>query len=417
LNILVLTPLVPYPPHDGDKLRLHYFLKYLKSRGHKIDLFCMTRVKEDLGRMDPLRSLCRSVYVEHISNSDLFFNLIGGLLMQSSLNVASYFSPKLRETLKTYWASPSGQSVDVVLAHRLRMAPAAFLSNPGKPVVLDLTDSLIFYSRQLKNHPGAPLLRRLAAKWDHWILKKEEVGWSQMAAQAVLIARPDADVLMSRGLPIDKITVIPNGVDLRPVSQKGKSVYQDKRKIVCFVGNMGYAPNEEGALWFIKNIWPRVKAAVPGVLFAAVGGNPRKVLRTYHNGDDLWVTGWVPEVEPYLLKACVSIAPLRIAGGMQNKVALSMGLGVPVVATSAATGWLPEKGKDLIRVADQPNDFADKVIEVLKKPNKARVKALKAKKFVKKNYQWGVSGRKLEEVLKQAIRCGLTKNIAANLRK
>jgi glycosyltransferase involved in cell wall biosynthesis len=405
LNILVLTPLVPYPPHDGDKLRLYYFLKHLKSRGHKIDLFCLTRVKGDLQHAEQLRPLCRSLYVEHITNWDLLFNLIGGMLMGSSLNVASHFSPKHRDTLQAYWVSKTGQSIDVVLAHRLRMAPEAFRYNPGKPVVLDLTDSLISYTRQMKKQSGAPWLRRVAAWWDFWLLRKEEVDWSRMAAQAVTIAQPDADILTSHGLDADQITVIPNGVDLSAKLKKGKPVgFPAGGKVVCFVGNMGYAPNEEGALWFIQVVWPRVKAAVPDAVFMAVGGTPRKILKRYHNGTDLLVTGWVPEVEPYLTSAGVSIAPLRFAGGMQNKVALSMGLGVPVVATSAATGWLPDAGKKLVRVADDAETFADRVIEVLKNPKKARTQAAKGKKFVAKNYQRKTAGRKLEKVLKQASR-------------
>jgi len=396
---------VPYPPHDGDKLRLYYFLKYLKSRRHKIDLFCLTRVKEDLNQVEQLRPLCRSLYVEHITNWDLLFNLIGGVLMGSSFNVASHFSPNHRDELKTYWASKTGQSIDVVLAHRLRMAPAAFQNNPGKPVVLDLTDSLISYTRQMKKQSGAPLLRRVAAWWDFWFLRKEEVMWSQRAARAITIAQPDADILISHGLDVGQITVISNGVDLSAKIKKGKpDGYPSKGKVVCFVGNMGYAPNEEGALWFIQSVWPQVKAAVPDAFFMAVGGTPRKVLKRYHNGTDLFVTGWVPEVEPYLMGAGVSIAPLRFAGGMQNKVALSMGLGVPVVVTSAATGWLPDAGKRLVRVADDAEAFADRVIEVLKNPKKAREQAAKGKKFVAKHYQWKTAGQKLEKVLKQAVR-------------
>jgi len=404
LNILILTPLVPYPPHDGDKLRLYYFLKYLKSRGHKIDLFCLTRVKDDMYQAEGLRPFCRSLYIEHIDNWDLFLNLIGGLLVGGSLNVASYFSPKLRDTLKAYWAAPAGQSIDVVLAHRLRMAPAAFTYNPHKPVVIDLTDSLISYSRQLRKQSGAHFLRRLAAGWDHWFLKKDEVGWSEKAAQALVIAQPDADILMSHGLAKDQITVIPNGVDLSASYKKAKTDYPDRAKVVCFVGNMGYAPNEEGALWFLRNVWPQVKRAVPEAVFAAVGGSPRNALREYHNGNDVLVTGWVPQVEPYLIQANVSIAPLRFAGGMQNKVALSLGMGIPVVATTAATAWLPEAGKRLVNVADDVNGFADEVIETLKEPRKARAKALKGKRFVAKNYQWKMAGKQLEEVLKQAAR-------------
>jgi polysaccharide biosynthesis protein PslH len=276
LNILVLTPLVPYPPHDGDKLRLYYFLKYLKSRGHKIDLFCLTRVKDDLKHLKPLRSLCRSLTIEHITNWDLFFNLIGGVLVGSSLNVASHFSPQQRDELKTYWGSDAGDSIDVVLAHRLRMAPAAFRNNPGKPVVLDLTDSLISYTNQLRKQSGAPFLRRLAAWWDFWFLRKDEVMWSQRAAQAITIAQPDADVMTHHGLKKSQVTVVPNGVDLSGRVKGKPKNFPAGGKTVCFVGNMGYASNEEGALWFMKSVWPRVKKAVPEAVFLAVGGTPRK---------------------------------------------------------------------------------------------------------------------------------------------
>jgi glycosyltransferase involved in cell wall biosynthesis len=228
--------------------------------------------------------------------------------------------------------------------------------------------------------------------------------WSQRAAQAMTIAQPDAGVLTSHGLASDRVMVVPNGVDLSARVKKGKPLgYPAKGKVVCFVGNMGYAPNEEGALWFIRSIWPKVKKAVPDAVLMAVGGTPRKGLQQYHNGTDLFVTGWVPQVEPYLIGAAVSIAPLRFAGGMQNKVALSMGLGVPVVATSAATGWLPDAGKSLVRVADDADAFAAKIVEVLQNPKKARTQAVKGKKFVAKNYPWKTAGQKLEKVLKQAI--------------
>ncbi len=402
MNILVLTPLIPYPPHDGDKLRLYHFLKHLKKKGHTIDLFCLTRVKEDMFENMALRPFCRTLYLEHLTRFDLFFNLIGGFLMGTSFNVASYFSPQLRDRLKDYWASNEGKSIDMVFVHRLRMAPAAFEGNPGKPVVLDLTDCLTAYTQQLSRQPGAPLLRRLAAKWDHWFLRKEEIAWPNQAAMTTIISQADANVLIGNGLEEEKITVVPNGVDLSGAEFKAKNVYPAKTPVVCFVGNMGYAPNEEGALWFIRTVWPLVKAKVPNAVFAAVGGSPRKILKKYHNGKDLLVTGYVPEVEPYLLNAQVSIAPLRFAGGMQNKVALSMGLGVPVVATSASTGWLPETGKGLVRIADDHEVFANEIITLLKNPATAKGRALKGKRFITQNYSWDKAGRQLESILKQA---------------
>lgn len=404
MNILVLTPLVPYPPHDGDKLRLYNFLKYLKSRGHKIDLFCLTRVKEDLVHAAALRPLCRNLYLEHLTNADLFFNLVAGLLIGSSMNVSAYFSPKLRESLKAYWKRNDGKSIDVVLAHRLRMAPAAFEGNPGKPVVIELTDSLISYTRQLRQQADAPFLRRLAAWWDHWFLRREEVEWSEKAARVIMVSEADAAVLCQAGLAGDRITVVPNGVDRVVRVNVGRQVYPHQVPVVCFVGNMGYAPNEDGALWFLKSVWPNVKAEVPGAVFAAVGGQPRSKLRNFHNSQDVLVTGWVPEMDPYVSQATVSIAPLRLAAGMQNKVALSLAHGVPVVATSAAIGWMPFEGKNLVVEANDAQDFADAVIEVLRNPKKAKVRAVQGQRFILKNYQWPTSGRKLEDVLKHAVK-------------
>ena len=405
MNILVLTPIVPYPPHDGDKLRLYHFLTHLKKRGHKIDLFCLTRVKDDLKYADNLRPLCRTLYTEQITNHNLFFNLIGGLLIGQSLNVSSHFSPTLREALKTYWQTPEGQKIDVVLAHRLRMAPAAFECNPGKPVVLELTDSLTAYAEQLRGQSGPRFSRRMAARWDYWFLKREEVEWTEHSFQSVVISEPDAQVLREEGALADKIAVIPNGVEVKRVGKaKRAAVYPVKGPVICFVGNMGYAANEDGALWFLKTVWPLVKREIPQAVFAAVGGQPRKGLRKYHNGQDVLVTGWVPEIEPYLAHADLSVAPLRVAAGMQNKVALALSLGVPVVATPGAVGWMPPKSRDGVIVAVNEEMFAQEVIAALRKPKAAKAAAKKGQRFILKNYKWNESGKKLEGILQKAAK-------------
>ncbi len=403
MNILVLTPLIPYPPHDGDKLRLYHFLLYLKKRGHTIDLFCLTRVQDDLRYAEDLRPLCRTLYTEHINNWDLFFNLIGGLLIGQSLNVSSHFSPKMREVLKAYWQTTEGQKIDVVLAHRLRMAPAAFEGNPGKPVVLELTDSLTGYTQQLKDHSMVRGSRRLVAWWDYWFLKKEEVEWMEKAFQSIVISEPDSQVLREQGAPADKVIVIPNGVEpVRTFKFKRPNEYPAKRPVVCFVGNMGYPPNEDGAIWFLKKVWPRIKSEVPNAVFAAVGGQPRKILRKYNNRDDVLVTGWVPKVEPYVKYAAVSVAPLRVASGMQNKVALAMALGTLVVAPMLAFEWIPPKGRETVITAEDEEKFANLVVEAILKPRRIKNLVLRGQRFILRNYKWNESGKKLEAILKKA---------------
>jgi glycosyltransferase involved in cell wall biosynthesis len=319
------------------------------------------------------------------------------------MNVSSHFSPELREGLKRYWASPEGSAVDVVLAHRLRMAPAAFEGNPGKPVVLDLTDCLASYSRQAKDQAGFPSLRRFAAWWDHWFLKREETEWGEAASKVLAISPEDARALVENGLGSGKVAVVPNGVEA-PARRSfpRPEAYGDGRKVVCFVGNMGYAPNEDAALWFLREVWPRVRAACPGALFAAVGGRPRRALRRLGNGDDILVTGTVPQVEPYLLHADLSVAPLRVAVGMQNKVAQSLAWGVPVVATPQALAWAGEPVRERVLVGTGVEGFAQQVTETLKDPRGARAQASRARAILLKSHRWETSGRLLEAILREA---------------
>ncbi|MGH7738951.1 MAG: glycosyltransferase [bacterium] len=402
----MLTPLVPAPPHDGDKLRLYHLLKELKKRGHRIDLFCLTRVKKDLAQIESLRPFCRQIYAEHLGNRDLFLNLLGGTLMGRSLNLSSHFSPRLREALRAYWKSAAGKSVDAVLAHRLRMAPMAFEANPGVPVLLELTDCLGAYLEQVKKLSGARWIPKLLAYWDQGLVADEEAEWGNRAAATIVISDRDAKALALGGVSAEKIKVVPNGIDLvsRQPRPQRPDAYPPDREVVCFTGNMGYFPNEDGALWFHREIWPRVRQAVPSALLALVGGTPGSRLKRLEKPGEVLVTGWVPEMEPYIVHSQLTIAPLRVAAGMQNKVALSLRWGVPVAASPAAVGWLEAKARNFISVAEDPVSFSRAVVEILKKPIPARALARRGKNFLLKNYPWVESGRKMDELLKSLKR-------------
>ncbi len=431
MNLLVLTPLVPYPPHDGDKLRLYHLLVELKRRGHKIDLFCLTRVAEDISKASELLGLCRCVHVERLTDFDLFFNGLGALLTGRSFNVFSYFSPRFRDALRAYRESEEGKRVDVVLAHRLRMAPYAFEEGPKKPVVLELTDSMTLMTESLRSAPGIRLSRKLAAVWDRGVIADEETNWVNLSARAVLVSPMDSYFLQNQlkgtkgfvrtGRPFgpsplgsvfykrpegneSKLAVIPNGVTSIKGNMPRPAIYPARVPIVAFVGNMGYPPNEEGAIWFLKKVWPLVKASVPNAVFAAAGGHPRDVLKRMENGRDVLVTGYLPTIEPYVKYATVSVAPLNVSTGMQNKVALSLSLGVPVVATPGAVNWLPEKAKHFVAQASTPQEFAHAVIARLRKPRKSRAQAGKARSFIRRNYRWDRAGRQMEGILKSARR-------------
>jgi len=104
---------------------------------------------------------------------------------------------------------------------------------------------------------------------------------------------------------------------------------------VIFTGAMDYLPNVDAVEHYCTDIFPAVSRAVPGARFLIVGLNPTSAVRRLGELPGVTVTGAVPDVRPYYRQSAVSVAPLRIARGIQNKVLEAMAMGRPVITTDA----------------------------------------------------------------------------------
>src|SRR5262249_34918008 len=116
-------------------------------------------------------------------------------------------------------------------------------------------------------------------------------------------------------------------------------------------------------LWYAQEIMPLVRQRLPGVKSYIVGSNvPSTILALAC--DDLVVTGYVPDVTPYLNGCRVSIAPLRYGAGVKGKVNQAMSHGLPVVATSPSVEGMHLKPEDDVIVADDAAAFADAIVRL-----------------------------------------------------
>ncbi len=181
--------------------------------------------------------------------------------------------------------------------------------------------------------------------------------------------------------------MLPNGVDetrfpfCDPAGREPQTL--------VFVGNMGYPPNEEAALWFAAAVWPRLRARYPALTWEIVGANPGprvRALATGHNG--ITVQGRVADVTHYLGRATVAVCPMRSGSGIQTKVLEALSTGTPVVTTALANrGIQAQPDRDLC-VADTPAAFAAAVGQLLDDPP-ARVRLGAAgHAFVERHFQW-----------------------------
>jgi glycosyltransferase involved in cell wall biosynthesis len=243
-------------------------------------------------------------------------------------------------------------------------------------------------ARLLKNlRPGLEFFFR-------YIDQGRLVSWEHHALgdfdRVVAMSQLDLDCM--RALRCDmRGAVVPNGVDVDglPFGDGAPRGSQD----VVFVASMDTDANHDAAMFFVEDIWPLVKAARPRARITFVGRNPRKELVMAANGDDLVVTGSVPDVVPFYRAASLAIVPLRVGGGTRLKILEAMALGVPVVSTSVGCEGLElADGEDLC-MADSASGFAQAVVALLDSPTMRDRLRVNARRRVEEIYDWKVVAR------------------------
>jgi sugar transferase (PEP-CTERM/EpsH1 system associated) len=196
-------------------------------------------------------------------------------------------------------------------------------------------------------------------------------------------------------IPIVNGVVVPDAVATQS-SRNGK--------LSVFLGQMDYPPNIEAVIFAATQVWPRVRKRIPDAVFRIVGRNPVREVKELARLEGVEVTGTVPDLRAHLEAASLSLVPLRIARGIQNKVLESLAFGVPVVTTQAVLGTLHPDAKEAIRTGESAEELAEHVLALLP-DSQAREKLGDAgRQFVKDHHDWAAFDRSWGALLGEVLR-------------
>ena len=140
-------------------------------------------------------------------------------------------------------------------------------------------------------------------------------------------------------------------------------------KRLVFVGSGDHFPNADGVLWFCETVMPQLKAMGMDVSLDIVGvwrSKIRKKIQAVCSKANF--TGFVDDL-PAFLNDKVSIVPIRIGSGMRMKILDSIVAASPIVTTAKGCEGLPFKDGEDYLIADEPEDFAKAVAELLSDEN------------------------------------------------
>ncbi|MCC6611985.1 MAG: glycosyltransferase [Anaerolineae bacterium] len=394
----MLTQNLPYPPTSGGALRAYGLLHSLHANGHKLTLLSFHNGRKMLA--PALDRLCTSVIaIAHPTRTHLMRLQQLLLTMQPDI-VQRMSSEQMCATLAHQLRT---QTYDAVLFEGLEMAtylPYARTLKPGAKLIYDAFNAEYALqrtiarvdARNLRRLPAAIYSRVQAAR-----IHAYERSICEMADGVIAVSKEDAALLRPlRGKR--PLSVVPSGIFAANYDEAAPLALE--QPALVFTGKMDYRPNVDAVLWFADEILPRLKGTIPDLHFYIVGQKPSAALEPLQVMPDVVVTGAVEDVQPYLHGAAVYVAPLRMGSGTRLKLLEAMASGCAIVATSLAAAGLSDDVRQALRIADDPEAFAETILALLNAPDERVRLGEEARTVVRQHYDWAAIAPQLVQALK-----------------
>jgi sugar transferase (PEP-CTERM/EpsH1 system associated) len=399
MNILFLSPWLPWPPFGGALIRTFETLSYL-SRRNRITLLAPLRHAEEARHISALNRLCETIITTTLSEEIqmVLRRLSVGLLRGRSLIQSLHFDPNLAGEIQRLTTREVYEVLHVEFSF---MSPyLAFVSprsRAKKVLSMHNVESLRF-ARELKFAHG---VRRLALLSDHILFKFwEEKSISQF--DGILAVSPSEQAWIKQHAPHAAVELVPNGVNARYFSVADGS--QTNRSIV-FTALMNYPPNIDAVVWFCNEILPLIHSKHPEVCFKVVGDKPGATVLALGQRKGVQITGRVADVRPYFSQALALVVPLRSGGGTRLKILEAMAMGRPVVSTYQGAEGLEVTDGVNILLADTPEKFAEHIFALLADPQLGTRLGSAGRTLVEKKYDWSTCLSKIDSFYQTLLSC------------
>jgi sugar transferase (PEP-CTERM/EpsH1 system associated) len=390
MKILFALPRFPFPTLKGDKLRAYYQLKEL-SKNHEIHLVCLSEEAGDYFYLQDVEPYCASIQLVHLSLLRKGWNLIKAVCSDIPFQVYYFQHPSLKNIIeKTIYE----REIDVCYVQLIRMCEnISFLPNIG--YYLDYMDC--FSAGMFKRAERAKGLMRYLYLTEAKRLQKYEHQIAKHFHAFSIISEADRDAFKA---PLNQlIQIIPNGISHDFLDFE---IHPEKDIDLIFTGNMNYYPNIEAARYLCKQIIPGLLENFPELKAYIVGTDPTPEVR-HLASPHVVVTGYVPDLRPYLARAKVAIAPMFFGSGLQNKLLEAMAMGIPVLTSPLANSSLNAPEDQAICIAQSPKAFVEKAKRLMSDEHFAHHIGTNGKAYVTQQFDWSKRNVELQAGLESVI--------------
>lgn len=394
---MVIDEEIPYPADSGKRIRTWNLLRRLAPR-HRISLLCYGTNQEQA--FSAVQSAGIDVHlVDPIANLrgwQLHARLFANLFSPYPYSVSKHYTRRFQRQLNLLL-----QKEPFDLLHCEWTPYARFLeAADGIRTLVSAhgVESQIWFRRARHSNTVA---ERIFFALQALKMGRFERRAVRRASWVTTVSSLDAQAIQAWGAA--SISLVENGVDpdeFQPTAEP------DKPSDLLFVGSLDWFANQDGVLYLLEQIWPLIRSQQPQARLRIIGRRPPVLLeKRIANSPGVELIGEVSDVRPFFSRAAVVVVPLRIGGGTRIKILEALSMGKAVVSTSVgAEGLAVVDGVHLL-LADSPQEFARRAIDLLSSPEERRRLGENGRKLAIQRYSWNHLADLLESAWYRA--CGI----------
>ncbi len=393
MRILFVCHRFPYPPKRGGKIRPFNIIRHWHERGHQVHVASLSRSAEETAEIHGIVDHCTEYTVEEVANVPAWARMVLRLPTPVPSSMGYFYSGRLKVTIDR-WLDQ--YDFDLIFVHCSSVAQ--YVEHVTTvPKIVDFGDMDSQKWQIYSKFKSFPL--SLGYLWEGLKLEREEKRLAARFNMSTCTTRAELDTLQSYG-KAPASGWFPNGVDADFFAPSG-SDYDPN--LVTFIGRMDYYPNQLAMLNFCADVLPRIRAVLPEARLQIVGADPSPEILRLGELPGVAVTGSVPDVRPFVLRGALSVAPLEIARGTQNKILESMAMGVPVVCSTIAAQGVDAKPGQHLLTADGPEDVAGAVLRMMQEADTRQRFAEAGRARVVSNHSWQSSLERLDALVESCL--------------
>jgi glycosyltransferase involved in cell wall biosynthesis len=381
MKILQLTNRIPFPLNDGGNLAVHAITEGFLQAGVSLSMLTMntTRHWVDINTLPSLYKEIqhfKSVTVDNrVKPLDAFLNLF----KSSSYNIDRFISREYNQELTHILQK---ENFDIIHLEGLFLVPYIKTIRKYSKAKIAIRQHNIEFSiwerlaAQIRNPLKKAYLSLLAKRLKKFelehindydlivpISEKEEKAYINLGAKPPLFLHPF-------GIDIEKIPFHPS--DALPIS-------------LYHIGAMDWLPNKESVDWLLEKVMPLINDQLPETKLYLAGRNMPEYY-TKQNWKNVEVLGEVPDAATFEKDKSVLVVPLLSGGGVRIKIFQAMAMGKTVITTSIGVEGIAAENNKEVFIADTPEEFARKIIEIVQQPDLIRQTGSAARKLITEKY-------------------------------